>query len=217
MYIFLDESGDLGFDFDKPKTSRFFVITLLVCHSKTVQDGFNRAVARTLKNKLNHRKGNKRLVHELKGTGTSFPIKQYFYRQLPEDGWDVYSVTLNKARVDEPLRSTAGKKKLYNFLARFILEKVKFPEQLPRVSLVVDRCKNKEEIKDFNQYMANQLEAILPLDTRLDIDHIASHESAGLQAVDMFCWGIARKDGAADREWFGLYRGKVRYTTVYLP
>jgi hypothetical protein len=30
MYIFLDESGDLGFDFTKRKTSKFFVMTLLV-------------------------------------------------------------------------------------------------------------------------------------------------------------------------------------------
>jgi hypothetical protein len=26
-YIFIDESGDLGFDFTKPKTSRYFLIT----------------------------------------------------------------------------------------------------------------------------------------------------------------------------------------------
>ncbi len=81
----------------------------------------------------------------------------------------------------------------------------------------MDRCKNKDEIKDFNQYMVNQLEARLPLNTILDIDHLASHESAGLQAVDLFCWGIARKDSAGDDEWYQTYRSKVRFTTIYLP
>ena len=33
-YIFLDESGDLGFDFSKPKTSRYFIITCLLCVNK---------------------------------------------------------------------------------------------------------------------------------------------------------------------------------------
>lgn len=47
MYIFLDESGDLGFDFSKEKTSRQFVISLLVCRDKQTQDGFRRAVERT--------------------------------------------------------------------------------------------------------------------------------------------------------------------------
>lgn len=36
MIIFLDASGDLGFDFTKPKTSRKFVITLLVWKNKRV-------------------------------------------------------------------------------------------------------------------------------------------------------------------------------------
>ena len=38
MIIFLDESGDLGFDFCKPKTSSKFVITLLVCDNRDAVD-----------------------------------------------------------------------------------------------------------------------------------------------------------------------------------
>ena len=33
-YIVLDESGDLGFDFTKKKTSKFFVITLMFLKKK---------------------------------------------------------------------------------------------------------------------------------------------------------------------------------------
>lgn len=47
--------------------------------------------------------------------------------------------------------------------------------------------------------------------------HPASHESAGLQAVDLFCWGIARKDGLNDQEWYAVYQDKVSFSTVYLP
>lgn len=47
--------------------------------------------------------------------------------------------------------------------------------------------------------------------------HPASHESAGLQAVDLFCWGIARKDGQGDEEWYAVHQDKVSFTTVYLP
>ena len=61
MIIYLDESGDLGFDFLKKKSSNFFVITLLVCHNKAAIDSFKVAVNRTLKNKLNHRKKNRRI------------------------------------------------------------------------------------------------------------------------------------------------------------
>ena len=33
-YIFLDESGDLGFDFTKQKTTKFFVVTILFVDNK---------------------------------------------------------------------------------------------------------------------------------------------------------------------------------------
>ena len=217
MYIYLDESGDLGFDFSKAKTSRYFVITLLVCCSKQVQDGFKTAVNRTLKNKLNHKKIKKCEVIELKGSQTTLAIKQYFTRHLPLAGWNIYSVTLNKVRTQEHLRTRAGKKKLYNFLAHFILEKVDFPKDVPVVSLIVDRCKNKEEIKDFNKYMANQLEVLLPLDALLRIDHLSSEENAGLQAVDLFCWGIARKYNLNETDWFDCYRDKIIFDMIYLP
>lgn len=217
MFIYLDESGDLGFDFNKAKTSQYFVITILVCHHRQVVDGMTTAVKRTLKNKLNHKKQNKRVVAELKGSETTLIVKEYFARHLPGDGWDVYSVTLNKARVQPDLQSKEGKKKLYNFLARFLLTKIPFSEDLPWVNLIVDRCKNNEEIKDFNSYVENQLNALLPLNCKLTIDHLASHENAGLQAVDLFCWGIARKDAHKDTDWFASYCDKVRFDTIYLP
>jgi len=33
-YIFLDESGDLGFDFSKKRTSKYFIITCLFATNK---------------------------------------------------------------------------------------------------------------------------------------------------------------------------------------
>ncbi|MGQ3685948.1 MAG: DUF3800 domain-containing protein [Candidatus Loosdrechtia sp.] len=78
MFIFLDESGDLGFDFKKRKTTKKFVITLLVCVSDETRHEFTKSIRRTLKNKLNRKKNNSRHVTELKGTGTTIDIKKYF-------------------------------------------------------------------------------------------------------------------------------------------
>jgi len=216
MWIFLDESGDLGFDLSKKGTSPYFVITILVCDHKQAYDKIKTAVRRTLKNKLNNRKNNKRVIQELKGEATAPGIKEYFLRNFPDEGWRLYSVTLNKRRTEEHLQTKAGKKKLYNFLARFLLEKVDFPEDLSVVNLAVDRCKNSEEIRDFNQYVQNQLEALLPLNTRLYITHETSHDNPGLQAVDMFCWGFARL-GHGDDGWYKLFRPWVKFQTIYLP
>jgi len=216
LIIYLDESGDLGFDFSKPKTSRKFVIALLVCDSSDSAAGFRNAVRRTLKNKLNRKKGKSRVVHELKGTATTFTIKKYFYRQIPDNGWRIYTVALNKIRVEERLQTKHGKKKLYNFLARFIIEQVDLNNAEPAVTLVMDRCKNKEEIKDFNGYVANQLESLLPLNIPLNIYHENSQENAGLQAVDLFSWGVYRKYEAEDLEWYQLFQSSIAFETEYL-
>lgn len=216
LIIFLDESGDLGFDFSKPKTTRKFIITLLVCVGAAGSDAFKKAVRRTLKNKLNHRQGNARVVQELKGTGTTLTIKEYFFRQLPLEGWCIYTVALNKSRVEIRLRSPHGKKKLYNFLARFLLEQVDLSNAAPAVTLVMDRCKNKEEIRDFNGYVANQLESLLPLNIPLNIYHENSQDNSGLQAVDLFCWGIFRKYEARDLAWYASFGGKIAFETEYL-
>jgi len=76
VIIFLDESGDLGFDFRKRKTTKKFVITLLVCNSDAARKEFTKAVMRTLKNKLNQKKKNSRQITELKGINTTLEIKR---------------------------------------------------------------------------------------------------------------------------------------------
>lgn len=216
MIIFLDESGDLGFDFDKPKTSRKFVIALLVCEGYHATDNIRKAVRRTLKNKLNRNKNNKRMIHELKGTNTKLAIKKYFFRQLASEGWQVYTVILNKLRVNEDLQQPRAKKKLYNFLARFIIEKIDLSNARTAVTLIIDRSKNKEEVKDFNRYVENQLEALLPLNVPLHIYHERSHENVGLQAVDLFCWGIFRKYEKGERDWYDTYSRSIVFETEYL-
>lgn len=56
MFVYLDESGDLGFDYNKFKTTKKFIIAILICYSNNARSEFKKAVRRTLKNKLNRKK-----------------------------------------------------------------------------------------------------------------------------------------------------------------
>lgn len=216
MFIYLDESGDLGFDFKTKRPSKKFVITLLVCDSKEAVDSFKTAVRRTLKNKLNHKKSNSRRVYELHAVSLTPEIKEYFYRQVKSQDWRIYTVALNKSRVYAYLTNKAGRKKLYNYLANFLLKQIDLNLANPAVTMVVDKCKNKAEIEDFNQYLANQLEAKLPLNIPLNINHEDSQANTGLQAVDLFCWGIYRKYEHGDTQWYQTYARKIAFETEYL-
>jgi hypothetical protein len=215
--IYLDESGDLGFDESKQGASEYFVVTLLVCENMQTTRTIKNAILRTIKNKLNAKKSKKRIVQEIKGSSTTLQIKNYFFKQCPAIGWEVFSLILNKKRVYKNFYGKIGKQKLYNYIAKTLIEKVKFPKTTKPVHLVLDKCKNSTEIKDFNCYLKNQIQSFLPnIEVRLDISHKASHETPELQAVDLFCWGIARKISQNNTEWYDVYKEKIKFEDVYL-
>lgn len=209
MRIFLDESGDLGFDFENKSPSQYFVITLLVCTNRNTVTEFHTAVKRTLKRKVNHKKV-KQKKYELKASLSLDSVKEYFYRQIKSnDDWYVYSVVLNKRRLLQRVKNFPEPKQLYNVLARKALENISFGNEIAQVELIVDKSKNNKEIQIFNEYLSNHLASKLSLDTMLIIDHVPSVKSTGLQSVDMFSWGIFRKYERNDLGWYQLYCHRI--------
>lgn len=216
MFIYLDESGDLGFDFTKEGTSKKFTIALLVCEQSTIPK-IKKAVKRTLKNKINSKR-KKSLVSELKGTATSLSVKTYFLNKMPDTGWELYAITLNKERTMPHLQTKDGKKKLYNFITNELLKSLK-PKTMntPSVNLIVDRCKDGKDRKDFNAYIKANLETTFPIETSIYISHEASHNNPGLQAVDMFCYGIQQKENFGKGDWHNQFKTHIKRHIDYLP
>lgn len=214
MFVFLDESGDLGFDFTRSGTSRFFVITLLVVENYEDRVRLFKAVERTIKNKV--RKGKKGKVPdvELKGTKTTAGVKNYFFRQLDKVKFQIYSLVLNKARVYEALQENQAK--LYNYIARLLIQKCPFQKAKDKIILTLDKSKDQEGIKEFNRYLLLQLQSSIPVSKPIEIYHVASHENKGIQAADLFSWGIFRKHERKDTEWYNQFRGRIKFEDVYL-
>lgn len=215
MHIYLDESGDLGFDFTKQGTSRFFVITLLIVHSNDVNRRILKMVERTIKDKVNRHKKGKNIALELKGSNTDIKVKEYFYRHIKDEQFEIFALILNKARVIKDLREK--KEKLYNYASRLLLEKCHFHKAENRIILTVDKRKNKEDMKDFNNYLFVQLRELIPLKVPFEQYAETSYAHKGLQAVDVFCWGIYRKYEKRDLEWYNYFKNKIRREIVYLP
>lgn len=212
IYLYLDESGDLGFDFVNKKPSNFFTITILTAgrdHKKLLL-----GIKKTLRRKLNPKKHRKRIVQEIKATNTTIEIKKYFYKQAKDLSFGLFSITLNKRRVYEEL--TRKKNHIYNYIARQVIDKIPLEKATTRVQLILDKSKAKPEIENFNQYIVRQLQGRLNPRVPLDIYHWRSCESGGLQAVDLFCWGIFRTYEKNDFNWFKVYKDKIRLNEVYL-
>ena len=211
LYLYLDESGDLGFDFVNKKPSKFFTVTILAISGPQNNRLLIKAVKKTLARKLNRKKS---VVAELKGTKTVFEIKKYFYAQLQDLRFGIYSLTLNKKCVFE--RLTLNKERVYNYISRLVLDKIPIEKAHDQVILILDKSKSPKEVREFNQYVLRQLAGRLDPKVPLDIKHENSCQYYGLQAVDLFSWGIFRKYEKRDSAWFDVFKEKVAYVDQYL-
>ncbi|MBI5234454.1 MAG: DUF3800 domain-containing protein [Deltaproteobacteria bacterium] len=209
LYLYLDESGDLGFDFFARKPSKFFTITILAVKGVENNRSLLKAVKKTIKRKL------PRGQAELKGAKDSIEVKNYFYGMASGVPFNIYAVTLNKRRVYDSLAKQ--KDRVYNFIARNVLDRIPVEDATTRIAVIIDKSKSRKEIKEFNEYIVHYAKGRIDPLVPLDINHWTSHENMGLQAVDTFSWGIFRKYERKDCEWFNIFKEKIKYDTVYLP
>lgn len=214
-YLYLDESGDLGFDFITKKPSKYFTVTVLVIKGQDNNRALINAVKHTIKRKLNKKRMSNKAYYELKGSKVAFEIKRYLYDLIARLDFKIYALTLNKKRVYQKL--IGNKERIYNYIARLVLDQIDFSDVDLRVMLVLDKSKGGYEIGEFNSYLLRQISGKLDPKIPLDIIHRVSHEMPGLQVADLFAWGIFRKYEKQDKEWFDVFEARVAYDKVYLP
>jgi hypothetical protein len=143
-----------------------------------------KAVKRTLQNKFPKQKRT-----ELKGSKQSIEVKRYFYRHIESVPFEIYALTLNKRRVYDNL--SQKKDRVYNFIARKVLDVIPFTNVSVRVGLVIDRSKSKKEIKEFDDYLIRQLSGRIEPRIPLDIDHHLSHEICLFRQLICFPGGFS--------------------------
>jgi hypothetical protein len=215
LYLYLDESGDLGFDFVNKKPSKFFVVTILVVKGHEANRRLIKGVKKTLRRKLNPKNKRKRIVSELKGTKTTVEVKEYFYQQVKDLDLAVYSIILNKRRVYPSL--IKQKSRVYNFIARTVLDQIPYENAEQKVELTIDKSKSKPEIMEFNDYIYRQLESKIDPAVPFNIYHVDSKEHYALQAVDLFSYAIFEKHERRKDDWYRIINNKIKYCSVYLP
>jgi hypothetical protein len=215
LYLYLDESGDLGFDFVNKKPSKYFVVTILAIKGNEANRCLINGVKKTLRRKLNPKKKRKRIVEELKGTKTLIDVKEYFYDQVSGLEFGIYSIILNKKRVFQYLIN--DKSRVYNYIARQVLDHIPYKDAQERIVLTIDKSKSKPEIIEFNNYIQRQLESRIDPVVPFDIYHADSREHYAVQAVDLFSYAIFEKYERRREEWFKIIKRKIKYYSVYLP
>jgi len=177
-YIFLDESGDLGFG----GLSRYFVITVLVCNAKEEQE-LNRVIKKIrqkiLKKKLKE-------STELKWNNSSDTIKQKVFDRVSKIDFEIFTIVLDKNKVYDYLKDK--KHKLYNYLCNLIITECTIDY---KSILIVDRSKNKRSLRDdFDRYIRLNLFNKCP---NISILHKDSMGNGTLQVLDFISGAIFNK------------------------
>lgn len=214
LYLFLDESGDLGFNFVNKKPSKYFVVTILAINGPKDRKQVSKAVERTLKNKLNQNRAKRKAVQELKGTNTNIEIKKYFFKKIESYEFKIYSVVLNKRKTIKNLFK--NKHEIYNYLTSKLVNKLPLSKHKNFVKFYLDKSKAMKEIIEFNDFIIESLKNKLSPETSLEMHHSDSVTVKELQAVDLFSWGIFRKYERSDIEWYDLYKSKIASEDIHL-
>ncbi len=202
-YIFLDESGDLGFNFKKKKTSKVFVITCLFVENKRSIEKVIRKTHSELKKKYKRRFG---VLHAAKEK----PItRQRLLKRLSEKDCAIMTIYLNKKRVYTKLQNE--KQVLYNYVANILLDRIYTKKLLPLsknlLLIASKRETNKFLNQNFKNYLNNQITNRHKVNVKVVIK--TPHEEKSLQGVDFASWAIFRKYEYGDDSYYNLIKNKI--------
>jgi hypothetical protein len=213
LYLYLDESGDLGFDFQNKYPSKYFTITILTFRGTDINRKFGYAVRKTLARRLNQKNHRKHIVAELKGAHTTLSVKEYLYKQIQNLDFNIYAITLDKQKM---LPYAENKMDLYNYAVKLVIDKIP-PEKIdsPQIEFIIDKSKDRTEIAKFDEYIRQNVLARISLKVKLHIYHENSQKQKGLQIVDLFCWGIFQKYEHSNTAWLNKFREKIKYERKY--
>lgn len=203
MYIFLDESGDLGFDFQKKRTSKFFVITFLFTANKRSIEKVVSKTHRELKKKHKTKGG---VLHAFREKSTT---RTRLLRRLSAKDCTVMTIYLNKKRVYTNLQNE--KPVLYNYVTNILLDRI-FSKKLiskdKKITLVASRKEtNKFLNENFKKYLSSKIKDDHKIDLNITIK--TPYEEKCLQAVDFVSWSIFRKQEYADTTYYNLIKDKI--------
>ena len=199
MYVYLDESGDLGF---RQGGSRYFTISFVV-----VKDPihFIRCV-KEVKIKYNIPRN-----VELKGSNTRESIKEDLLNRFAKLDIEVYAITVRKKNVEPKLQIDTNI--LYNYVVGLSLaERILQEPPNSRALINVDRrvISITSGFK-FNEYLRYKIwYEGQRQDIDLEINHRDSHRNYAIQGIDVICNSIFRKYNSNNYRLFNIIRGKVK-------
>lgn len=200
-YIFLDESGDLGFNLNKSGTSENFIITFFVIKNKKP---FDSIVKKTLA-KMNkvERKSIQGVLHSYKLLPRR---RKKLLKSILEYDFKLMVIRLNKSKVYTHLHNE--KQVVYNYITNILLNRIldkKLIDTDQKVHLIASRREtNKFLNSNFKNYLKNKAQKNHSID--IDINIALSNQEKCLQIVDLISWSYFRHIEHKDSSYYNIIK-----------
>ncbi|MGD0522942.1 MAG: DUF3800 domain-containing protein [Candidatus Microgenomates bacterium] len=202
-YIFLDESGDLGFNCKK-KNSKYFVITILSTNDKKPIEKVVKKIHSGLRKKIKRLSGG--VLHSTKEKPVT---RKRMLSLLTKCNCSIMTIYLNKSKVYTNLQEE--KHVLYNYVVNILLDRIMKKKLVDINSMIYLVASKRETNKFLNENFKTYLKSQISNKHRVKIDvsiKSPSQEKA-LQAVDFVSWAIFRKCEMEDETYYRLIKGKI--------
>lgn len=211
-YIFLDESGDLGFDFKKKKTSKNFVVTcLFIKEKKPIEKIIKKLFANFSKIEVKNHGG---IIHAFKEKPAT---RQKLLTSLSEKDISIISIYLNKSKVYTKLQDE--KHVLYNYITNILLDRIYTKKLISTIEPIILVASRRETNKFLNQnfcgYLSEQVAGNHKI--KISIKIRTPQQEKCLQIVDMVCWALFRKREYGDESYANLIKSKVIEESPLFP
>jgi hypothetical protein len=211
--IYLDESGDMGFNFSKMGTSKYFVITCLIVKNSKPIEKLAKNIVRNFGAK--ERARHQGVLHAHKETDST---RRKLLNQLASrDDVIVVAIYLNKNKVYTHLQDQ--KHLLYNFVANILLDRLSreaFLSESDEISLVASRRETKKLLNDnFKDHLEDQFSFKRKLKVKITIKR--PNEDKCLQVVDFVSWAIFRNREHGDDTYYNIIKNIVVQESPLFP
>ncbi|MCX6789769.1 MAG: DUF3800 domain-containing protein [Candidatus Gribaldobacteria bacterium] len=206
-YIFLDESGDLGFS---EESSKWFILTIVFTNNHRCVEKCVKKIHHGLKKKY-------KKVSELHAYHCDATTKKRILRLLAQaQDLKILSVVLNKKKVYIDLQNQ--KNYLYNYTANILLDRLSSKNVLSKkeqIKIIIDQRETNKFLKEnFENYLKSNLKKQFD---NFEIKIKPSHTEKCLQAVDFISWAIFRKYEQSDYEYYEIIKDKIIEENLLFP
>lgn len=203
QYIFLDESGDLGFN-PKKKNSQFFIITVIFTKDKKLLEKAVKKIHKGLRKKVKKLSGG--ILHAYKEK----PItRKRLLRSIVSNDCKLMAIYLNKTKVYTKLQNE--KHVLYNYVVNILLDRIMTKKHLDKTKPITLIAAKRETTKFLNENFKDYLQKQIKEKHKSTLTILIKNpsEEKSLQATDFVSWAFFRKYEQKDEEYYRIIKACV--------